>query len=52
MIGFHVEPPDDRVFWHGHPEIPQPKPKALRWWVTLLLTLALGAVALGVALIL
>ena len=51
---FHVKHSDvdDRVFWGGKPENPQPPPRPVSWWVPTLITLALGAAALGVAFVL
>lgn len=43
---------NDKVYWGGRPESPQPPPKSVGWWMTLVLTLALGALAAGIALIL
>ncbi len=49
---FHVERRrhDDRVFWDGVAENPQPPARQIPRWVPVVTTLALGAVALVVAL--
>ncbi len=40
---------DDRVFWRGQPEFPQPPPERPRRWVVLAITVALGSLGLTLA---